>query len=59
MAKPRLTLASARALANAGILTVEDLRSAQTHELAMVPRIGPKSLAILRSLRDEGGPRGA
>jgi hypothetical protein len=51
-----LTLASARALANAGILTVEDLRSAQTRELAMVPRIGPKSLAILCNLRDEGGP---
>ena len=46
-----LTLGASRALANAGFLTVGDLRSAQAHELAMVPRIGPKSLAILCSLR--------
>jgi hypothetical protein len=46
-----LTLGAARALANAGFLTIEDLQSAQTHELAMVPRIGAKSLALLDSLR--------
>ena len=46
-----LTLGASRALANAGFLTVEDLRGAQAHELAMVPRIGAKSLAILDSLR--------
>jgi hypothetical protein len=46
-----LTLGAARALTNAGFLTVEDLRSAQIHELARVPRIGAKSLALLDSLR--------
>jgi hypothetical protein len=46
-----LTLGASRALVNAGFLTVRDLRSAQTDELAMVPRIGPKSLAILCRLR--------
>ena len=48
-----LTLGAGRALANAGFLTVEDLQSAQTNELAMIPRIGPKSLAILCSLKPE------
>jgi hypothetical protein len=42
-----LTLASARALANASVLTVEDLQSANSLELAMIPRIGAKSLALL------------
>jgi hypothetical protein len=46
-----LTLGAGRSLANAGFLTVEDLQSAQTNELAMIPRIGPKSLAILYSLK--------
>jgi hypothetical protein len=51
-----LTLASARALASAGILTVEDLQSAHTLELAMIPRIGAKSLAILYELKGEKVP---
>ena len=46
-----LTLGAARALANAGFLTVEDLQSASIRELAMIPRIGAKSLAILYELR--------
>ena len=46
-----LTLGVGRALANAGFLTVEDLQTAHTRELAMVPRVGAKSLAILTSLR--------
>ena len=51
-----LTLASARALANAGILTEEDLRSANSLELAMIPRIGAKSLALLYELKGEKVP---
>jgi hypothetical protein len=51
-----LTLASARALANAGILTDEDLRSANSLELAMIPRIGAKSLSILYELKGEKVP---
>jgi Helix-hairpin-helix domain len=46
-----LTLGAGRALANAGFLTVEDLQSANTRELATIPRIGTKSLAILYELR--------
>ena len=55
-----LTVSVARALANAGFHTVEDLRSTQTHELAIVPRIGAKGLAILGSLTGvkKAGPRG-
>jgi hypothetical protein len=45
------TLSAGRALANAGFLSVQDLQNAQTYELAMVPRIGAKSLALLASLR--------
>ena len=51
-----LTLASARALTNAGFLTVEDLQSAHTLELAMIPRIGAKSLALLCELKGEKLP---
>ena len=51
-----LTLASARALTNAGFLTVEDLHSAHKLELAMIPRIGAKSLAILYELKGENVP---
>jgi hypothetical protein len=51
-----LMLASARALASAGILTLEDLQSASTLELAMIPRIGAKSLAILYELKGEKVP---
>ena len=47
----RLTLSAGRPLANAGFLTVEDLRSAHKLELAMIPRVGGKSLSILISLR--------
>ena len=42
-----LTLGAARALTNAGFLSVEDLHSAHDLELATIPRIGRKSLAIL------------
>jgi hypothetical protein len=51
-----LTLGSARALTNAGILTVEDLQSANSLELAMIPRIGAKSLALLYELKGEKVP---
>ena len=46
-----LTLGAARALANAGFLTVEDLQTAPIPEIAMIPRIGAKSLGILYELR--------
>jgi len=45
-----LPLATARALANAGILTVDDLRSADDLALAAIPRVGRKSLTILYEL---------
>jgi hypothetical protein len=45
-----LSLGTARALANAGFLTVDDLRSAHDLELETIPRLGPKSLAILYGL---------
>ena len=45
-----LPLATARALANAGLLTVDDLRSVDDLALASIPRVGPKSLAILDGL---------
>jgi hypothetical protein len=48
-----LPLASARALTNAGFLTVADLQSVQAADLAMIPRIGSKSLAILCELKGE------
>jgi hypothetical protein len=51
-----LTLASARALTNAGFVTVKDLHSAHALELAMIPRIGAKSLAILCELKGEKAP---
>jgi hypothetical protein len=51
-----LTLASARALTNAGFLTVEDLHGAHALELAMIPRIGGKSLAMLCELKGEKAP---
>jgi hypothetical protein len=43
-------------LTNAGFLTVEDLDSAHTLELAMIPRIGAKSLALLCELKGEKLP---
>jgi len=42
-----LALGTARALVNAGFLTVEDLQTAHDLELATIRRVGPKSLAIL------------
>ena len=45
-----LTLGTARALVNAGFLTDEDLHTAHDLELATIPRVGPKSLAILYEL---------
>ena len=47
-----LTLASARALVNAGYLTVEDLGVASDLELAMIPRIGRKTLKTLYGLAE-------
>ena len=45
-----LPLGTARALAIAGFLSVEDLHSAHDLELATIPRVGRKSLAILYGL---------
>ena len=41
-----LPLGTARALANAGFLKVDDLHAAHDLELATIPRVGPKSLSI-------------
>jgi hypothetical protein len=43
-------------LANAGVLTVEDLQSANSLELAMIPMIGAKSLVLLYELKGEKVP---
>ena len=51
-----LPLGTARALANAGFLTVEDLHSAHELELATIPRVGRKSLAILYGLMGRAMP---
>ena len=51
-----LTLASARALTNAGFLNIKDLQNASSLELAMIPRIGAKSLALLYELKGEQVP---
>ena len=51
-----LTLGTARALVNAGFVTVEDLQTAQDLELASIPRVGPKSLAILYRLMERKMP---
>jgi hypothetical protein len=45
-----LSLGTARALVNAGFLTVDDLHTAHDLELATIPRVGAKSLAILYGL---------
>jgi hypothetical protein len=45
-----ISLGTARALVNAGFLTVDDLHTADDLELATVPRVGPKSLALLYEL---------
>jgi hypothetical protein len=47
-----LTLASA----NAGFLSVEDLQSVTSLELAMIPRIGARSLSLLNELKGEKVP---
>jgi len=41
-----------RALVDAGILTVEDLRATDPDALARLHGMGPKALALLRPLRD-------
>jgi hypothetical protein len=48
-----LSLATARALVNSGFLTMDDLNMASDLELETIPRIGPKSLAILSELKRE------
>ena len=45
-----LTLSAARALVHAGFLTLDDLHRAHDLELATIPRIGRKSLAVLHGL---------
>jgi hypothetical protein len=45
-----ISLGTARALVNAGFLTVDDLNTADDFELATIPRVGPKSLALLYRL---------
>jgi hypothetical protein len=45
-----LSLGTARALVNAGFLTIDDLHTADDLELATIPRVGPKSLALLYAL---------
>lgn len=45
-----LCLGTARALVNAGVLTIDDLRSVPYSDLAAIPRVGAKSLAILTDL---------
>ena len=54
-----LPLGTARALVNAGFLTVEDLHSAHDLELATIPRVGRKSLAILYGLMGRAMPDAA
>ena len=51
-----LTLGTGRALVNAGFVTVEDLQAAQELELASIPRVGPKSLAIIYRLMERRMP---
>jgi Helix-hairpin-helix domain len=51
-----LPLGTARALVNAGFLSVEDLHSAHDLELATIPRVGRKSLAILCGLMGRAMP---
>ena len=51
-----LTLGTGRALVNAGFANVEDLQTAEDLELASIPRVGPKSLAIIYRLMDRKMP---
>ena len=54
-----LTLGTARALVNAGFLTVDDLHTAHELELATIPRVGRKSLEILYGLMGREMPSSA
>jgi hypothetical protein len=45
-----LSLGTGRALVNAGFLTIDDLRSVPYADLAAIPRVGTKSLAVLTDL---------
>jgi hypothetical protein len=51
-----LTLGTGRALVNAGFANVEDLQTAEDLELASIPRVGPKSLAIIYRLMERKMP---
>ena len=51
-----LQLGTARALVNAGFLSVDDLHLAHDLELATIPRVGRKSLAILYGLMGRAMP---
>ena len=53
-----LPLGTARALVNAGFLTVDDLHTAHHLELATIPRVGLKSLAILYGLMGSHSRKG-
>jgi hypothetical protein len=54
-----LSLGTGRALVNAGFLTIDDLHTANDHELVTIPRVGPKSLAILYGLMGRKSPEAA
>ena len=43
-------------MTNAGFLTLEDLQSVTSLELAMIPRIGAKSLSLLHDLKGDKVP---
>jgi hypothetical protein len=52
-----ISLGTARSLVNAGFLTVDDLRTAYDLEIAAIPRVGSKSIAILYALIDRKMPQ--
>jgi DNA-directed RNA polymerase alpha subunit len=52
-----LTLRSSRALVNNGIVTLDDLYQAHDLELATIPGVGQKSLAVLYALMGREVPR--
>ena len=51
-----LTAAAARSLVHDGFLTVDDLQGAHDLELATIPRIGRRSLAVLHGLMGREAP---
>ena len=51
-----IALGTARALVNAGFLTVDDLRATPDLELAAIPRVGAKSLTIIFGLMGRETP---